>query len=759
MGPQPMGPPMMGPPIPPGMGGPPMGPPMMGPPPPPGMGDPMMMGGPPPPPPEPEPPVDPYKLAIDMLKAVAEIHGPDMASGLLMSMPSEMVNDLMQVSIENPDDFAFLESLMPRQQGPVYPKWFAVPKKPSKVEVEEIAESDHIEWTEIRDRMVRDLQFLHQESAAVKDDFDQDYDKEYLSTAMSDEVRAIAAMVGSIEPRYEVPWYKPDLEDATQQAEDALYCWDRAAEHQYMSAGNGPYRLDVATYMLATGYVCSRIAFDAVNPENPFMEVLLNPATVVPTWDSRGLMRVTRKYVDSVANVLADFDMDGKLRNKILKAPRGGKARSNDSGNEPYRLTDQVQVTCYYDRWWYSVTMDDVEIIKVSPHKLGFVPFVIQGSGAGEPAAITQVTTNHVPGSRGLTNTRNRLKYKHQSHFGFRYKSHAQKEEMLAVIRTLFQNADNPAWVLEQDELAEVAGDPEIDNRPGKVTKIKAQHEALRELLTNPQAVAMFSPMLAAISADEATNRLSPAFYGVNESANTSGNAVEGLIESGKEKLTQYLMSLQSFYSERAAMRLRWFRDWGQDIENEDGEYGVLNIPYGRQRSRMRQMQPAFQLTPDTIAKTGTKVNCIMTHVRAQNLAPLGNAVSMWMNTGTMSAREAIEMRGHRDPDGVFEEIRYEKALQDENVEKALILEELMERNPRAAAFYEQITLAGAMGSQGGGGGPAAGPGNFTGPNTSAMNLPALGMGQAGPTGRPSSDGIGGPPVVPPGGGAPPPIM
>jgi len=720
-----------------------MGPPdpsMMGPPMPPDMG---MGGAPAPTLPE---PVDPYRLILDLLHAVAEAQGKDVASALLASLPAETISDLMDVTVDQPEDAAFIEALLPIAEGPVYPRWFTPPVKPTKTQVEEIVESDHQEWVPVRERIDRDLTFLHQERAAVRDGFDPDYDKEYLSPAMSDEVRAIAAMVGSIEPTYEVPWYKPDLEDATQQIEDTLYCWDQHAVSAHARAGNGSYGLDVATYLIGTGYVCSRLAFDIYNPENPFVEVLLNPVTCVPTWDGRGLMRVTRRYVDTVASVLTDFDMDGKLRKKILKTKN---TRTGDDA-EPYRLTDPVEVKTYHDRWWFSVTMDDVEIIPVTAHKLGFVPYVVQGTGSGEPSAITETATNATQRARGLTNSRGRLEYKHQSHFGFRHKVHAQKEEILSVIRTLFQNANNPAWLLEQDELAEASGDPEIDNRPGKVTKLKAAHEALRELMTDPQAVSMFGPLMSAIAMDEATNRLAPSFYGVDEAANTSGNAFEGKFEAGKDKITPYLAALESFYSERAHLRLVWFQNEGHQIENDRGEYGVLDVPYQRHRARLRNLDPTFHLTPDTVRRTGTNVKAKVTHLRLQNLAPLGNAASMWMNINAMSAREAMELRGHRDPDSVFEERRYEKAMLDENLDKVLTYQELKQRDPEAAALYQQLVMAETFSSGGGmPGGSGESPGNFTGPNTSAMNLPALGMGQAGPTGRPA-EGPSAAPMTPP---------
>lgn len=112
------------PPAPPAAGGPgalgPGGPPPMG------------MGPPPAPPPEPEPPVDPYKTVMELLRAVAESQGKDVAASLLMSLPKDVVDDLLQVAVDVPEDAEFLEALIPRKEGPVYPKWFVTPKKPTK---------------------------------------------------------------------------------------------------------------------------------------------------------------------------------------------------------------------------------------------------------------------------------------------------------------------------------------------------------------------------------------------------------------------------------------------------------------------------------------------------------------------------------------------------------------------------------------------------------------------------------------------------
>src|SRR5690606_22588599 len=143
---------------------------------------------------------------------------------------------------------------------------------------------------------------------------------------------------------------------------------------------------------------------------------------------------------------------------------------------------------------------------------------------------------------------------------------HAQKEMIMGVLYTLFDTVREPPMILEQDEFAEATGDPEVHREKGGITKIKRNHEALTALIENPQALALFNPLMNAVIQDEATNALAREFWGIDQSANESGNAIEGKIESGSDKIAAYISALETFYAQRAAMRLRIYRDWGQTL-------------------------------------------------------------------------------------------------------------------------------------------------------------------------------------------------
>lgn len=728
------------------MGGPPMGPEgMMGPP---GGGGPPMLPGMAPEPP-PEPPKNPFAELLAILRMVVEQQGEEMASELLHLLPPETLSVLINAVDADPEDMAFIESLLPDDPNPVYPAWFKIPPKPTVEEAKELVTRDAAEWDPVRQRIDEDLRLYNQEIMAVDDSFDKDEDKPFLSPAMSDEARTIAALLGGIAPMYQVPWTDPKLEDATQQCEDALYYWDQVHHLNHLERGNNPYQTDVATSLVTTGYAMAAIMFDPTNPDDPFPEFLVSPATTVPTWDAKGLARVTRRYLSTVREVIGEWGGADpkKLEKKLLAAYKPSKT----SERELYRLDDQGVVQVYQDRWWTAVYFDDEVVLPPTAHRYGFCPYVIQGSGAGESMAITHILSDDQAATRGVTNARLRIDKKHPSYFYFRKRFHAQKEQTLGILRTVFSYVADPAMILEQDDFAAVNEDVEIHREPGGITKL-SNHERLYPFIENPQHLGAFGPLMQSLMSDELSNKLPPGLGGISEAANQSGNAAEGLYEMGKDKIASYFVAMESFYAQRATLRLRMFRDWGHMMQDVDGESGHLTVPYQRGRIRSNSRPPGFELTPKTIKRAGYRVQCSLRHLRMQNLAPLGNAGAIWIQQGAMTRRELMEMRGVRDPDAIATELRYENALMDEEVQKALAYSEMVDRDPVAAEFLRQLVYAKAAppGPPGMGGPPDAQ--TFRGPNTSGMNLQALGMGQEGPTGRP-----GGPPDEPTYGAPPPP--
>lgn len=724
--------------------------------------DPMAaMGGAPmgPPPPPENPIVDPIGDFWMLLQQLIEEQGEEAASTVLDVMEDDMIERIRTGLSRNPEWLLQFDGLLDLDHKVEYPKWFTPPPKPTEGEMLEQVGADESYWTKTRDRIYGDLLLFHQERRAVFDDFNikENQDRAYLSPTVSDEARAVIAMIGSIDPLYEIPWMDPIKQDDTQLLENALYHWDRQSMQEYTNAGNGEYKMDVATYLVVTGYVISQQYLNLSGDEPLFCERLLSPETSFPSWDDHGLRRLTRNYHDTIANVIADFDGYGRgIKSKLLKKTK--KVYNKETKQDDivrYEVDDRVNVKIYCDRWWFAVFVEDDCILGPTAHKYGFVPFVVRGSGIGEPqgiiSAIDSATALPADGRNWpvappyTTSGTERQHYKNVSWFHFRRNLNEYKEQVISDLMAVLRYASDPAWLIEQDELAEVSGEEMEEYKPGAKMKAKLGHERVTMLLTSPAVNSLFNPALQAIIQDEAANAMPKSFFGLFESANQSGNAMEGAYESGRDKVAPWVTALAAYFSERASMRLKMVRDWGYMVPSEHAPKGYGEFMVPSKKIERRSGKSARLVSKHTIKTAGTTVFADLRHLRMQNLGPLGNAISVWMHQNAMSAREAIEMRGHPDPDAVFEQIRYEKALMDEALQKGLSLSELAQRDPIAAAY---AMAASGSGGGGGGGGMMPPPGNFgggmgppPGPNTSSMDLSALGMGPAGPTGRPPGSG------------------
>lgn len=717
------------------------------------------VGGPPPPPaPPPLPPPNPAEQVLLMLRTAIETEGEEAVRERMRALPPQMVNLMWEMADQNPELASLLEQLMPTEpEGPDYAPWFArtgPPPQPSEADVLALVSDDEMFYMDYREEVRKNLAYYNapadRQSYTVFKNFDKTKEEPFISSALTDEVNAIIAQLGDANLTFQLPYLDPAMENDTQRIEDALYSWEEEEERRYVASGNNPYRRDVCWYLLIFGMVAWRTGLNPEDAEHPFDDALLNPTTVFPFWDRRGLCRVTRRYGDTVAGAIADYDLgDAKVRNAILNAVKG-KGLKVDEKERLYRMSDRVRITTYHDRWWYCCYVDDVCIIPPTAHRYGKVPYVIQKSGLGEPMQVQEIQNRSL-----VTTTMGqelRLGYKFVSHFNFRKAGHGQAESIATKLYNLMSVIDKPDFWIVQDEVGEAAKLPSVKTGGGgnNMNPLKMNHEQPIPIVASQNAGLVIQPLMAMIGSDRQTGALPLASYGVFESANQSGNATEGAAEAGGDKRAAHIQSLEAFFAAKQEMRLCLWRDWGHLVEGKDGSYGEMKIPTQRRRRIFNPgLGPSFTLTPETIKRTGTRVTAEMTHLRLQNLAPMGNAWNMWMQMNAASAREAMESRGVRDPDAVFMEREYEQALLDPQLQQARRLQMLKGRDPEAAQLYEQLIQSKQQPPPmpPGGGGPPGGPGAMA-PNTSAMNLQALGMGQQGPTGRP------GMPPQPPMGGS-----
>lgn len=736
--------------LPPGMGpsmGPPMGGPMDA-----SMGGPMgPPSGQPPGPPPPEEPLPPptYKdIVLKQIRQLRELRSPDEIRGMVMTMPEQLLAQLRDWQMSDPYAALLLDDIVPPEQAkPTYPKWLmekGPPPKPTEAQIHEMVLQDFDDWAQVREEIHMQLVIYHMTHAGAFDDFDEKRDELFFDESLVGEVNSIIFRMADTPVKWRYEAQSSALREDGQKSEDFIEYQFKQTNRRYIRAGNHDLRRDVAFYLAVCGYAAARTGMRFNDGRYVFDYMMADPGTTVPLYDDNGLVRVTRRYQDTVANVIAAYDWDGSVRQKLLSEPVTGTI------DKFRRMDEYVLVETYDDRWWRAVYVDGKEIIAPVAHEYGFCPWIYQGAFLGEPMQIAGAMRDEtlIPAA-GMRSGEYRLKYKHQSYFTPMIKGHRQKEAILSKLYSLWKKADKPTWLWFYDDFAKGKGVPEVPVH-GQITPLNMNHEDLKPMLeqVNP---AIFGTLFQASTAIEQRTKRPLATFGEMAGTQQSGQQMEGSAESGYEKESYLTNAAESFYTQLGELWLMMWRDWGW-MYWKDGEpdFGSMEIPYQGRRAR-RGANPTFIMVPEVVRRVGTDgIEAVVKGIRTSGLAALGNAVAIWVDKGLMSDATAMEFRGVTDVDEELEEIEYDHIRKDPAISSLRKYKVLREQDPELAELYRENVLskqspAGpqppmGMGSPMGQAGPVPQPSPTDGlidPTTSAMNLTALGMGAQGPTGRP----------------------
>lgn len=678
------------------------------------------------PPPEPEP-IDPMVGFIEVLLS----GDADAIKQLLDGMDRvalAMLRDLVEEEIkpEYPDQAKKILALLPaKPTGGTLPSWMkSPPPKPDAARVHELATDDAAFWEQVvqNDRDTMEYLLPPYKSQVFKS-FDKAKDEQYISPMLRNEINLIVNKGSASGYFYRMPVFDPAHADMAQKCEDYLYECDRQAQRNANRANDGDVERNEWYSETTKGRVMTLIQPNMESCDSFLSEKTMDPSSTFPVWDGhRGLTRVTRIYDAMLSDAIGDYDVpESKIIGKEIKNKR-----------ELYSTKSWVKVTCYWDRWWYVVLFDDIEIIN-EPHKYGFVPFAITGSNVGLPKFMGEARTNLTSGH--ATHEESMLKLKYASHIDGMKDFNGYREAIITVLQTVLSKMGKEALIIEQDPVAASQGTPTISKDINAVSPVQKDREnviPVPELNGSQQAL---QPFLNMFGQDAATTFMPGESHGVSAGANQSGNALENMFEVGNDKMVPHYKSLQAHKSAKNELRLQLWCDWGHLWKDKRGKTGKMAVPYSAARrvTMAYDAPPSFDFLPEIVATVGCVVDTEYTQIRTNNLTQLGNAYMIWNQGNAMSAREAMEMRGVTDPDAVFQQIAYEKLMFDPDIMKAMGMDELRKRNPALADKIET-----ASSSSGSGGPPQI---QSLNPNSSAMNLTSIGLGAQGPTGRPAVGG------------------
>lgn len=749
--PMPMGgPPMSGAPP---MGGPPMGaPPMMPPGPPPGL----PMGGPPP--------------GMGMGAAMPPMPPPGtpgMGGPPGMGMPGMGVGpppDPLMMILADP---ALLKDLLGPKKIEKYREKWQEPTKPTDGYMRSKIAADQTRLTDLNTRFADNLSRIGMESVGVFDDYDEDAETTFRSSAIADQDQLIAAMVGTIDPQWRSPRRRPKDADESQAKEDFLdYLYEQHKRQHQRQWGTdlGIERVKTVTRYgrLATRSVCN---FSGRPGAPPLKMFAVDPAVVYPTFHGeRGLVEVTLSYQARVADVVGDHDDED---NTLSKALLKGHAKNAADHDGRYDWDDWVTVDEYHDCKWSALYVAGKLVKGPVAHEYGEPPFVYTIAPFGDPAYTrtpnrmrdASLGTGSVSVSESADVARRGLSYFHTQFW-----THAQREAMLGRAATMFKRWGNEPLMIGQDDT--VYGQaPEISQAEGARSLYRSEHEQPGPMPTAPLP-ATFGPLMQAVAEDAARGGLPPQEYGITPSAQQSGFSIAGLSERGQNKYRPVVRTVEMHLEACGEQWLRMYMENG-DLIGEQGKKGYLHVPRVSAYSPIQD--PDWKVTPQMIAEAGWQVEVTLRDTpAAAELGTLANALGLIQKMGAITRTDIISLLGlpgSKDPQQTKREIDIE-ALKDMPEYKLADLLRYIWREENDPALADFVMAQWIKGKQKDaqqmlGPGPGMGPpgGGPSPVQVQGQSLPGMGMppGTQGgrppqgppPGGMPQGGGYTGPPVEP----------
>jgi len=702
---------------------PPMIPPMSGAPAPPGPPMPGMMMG-------PQPPIPP------MPGGIVGPMAPEPAGIPFAAAPP--MHPLMAILMD-PD---LLRQLLGPQALPLEREKWQEPPKPTAGQMLAKADEDQTFLSVLNARFDDHLARITGEAKGVFPDHDEDAEQLWHDPAIVQDDKAISAILGTIPPAFECPVRRAADEDEAQAKEDFLaYLHD---EHARQHAIEGFGDLDIEAVKTVTRYgrlvTASTCRFKARPGEAPFSMRMIDPSVIYPTFmGDRGMVQATLVYYQRVGDFIGRHDEDGSIEKKLL-------GTKNTKRNRMYRYDDEIEVTEYWDCRWFGLFAAGELVKGPVEHNYGEPPFVYTIAAFGEPTYTRRPDTNEYIELNGYSVTPQQadIARRGNSFYYDRFTPHAQKEAVLGKLATVMAMwRDEPIWY-QRDTMA--GKRPEWSRARGARNEVTEGYT----LIPSPDAPLppTLGPLMAGLNEASARGGLTPAEHGMTP-AQTSGYAIAGMSEHGRQKLAPIKRTLERHWAMVGEQRLRFYRDWGH-LLGAEGSRGEFEFP----RAEIDDVPGApttWTLTPEMVDRTGWKTKCRLIDVPDMaTLTQMLNAFGLAGQQGLMARETKIELLGlpgSRNPRATARKVDIETLkempeyklasllkyvrddLQDPELEGLILMQLQMGMQKR------QQEMAGPTQAMPGGG-PAGVPG---------MSMPTQGI----PTGRQGGRPPGGPPMDP----------
>lgn len=565
--------------------------------------------------------------------------------------------------------------------GPVYPRWFDIPRKPDPMVIANRAQLRFNEYSEWRLSLRHDLKMLRMADAGIFRNDEPDIKAKIMETYQShglvDEFNLAVSWLSGLQRRVVKEHGSEETKAAARKVKLAAEWLLRYESQCHTEKGEIPTNVLEPKILLAYGLVAKRRVLDRFSEpyESPFITRYIDPAQLVPEFDDRGIKCLYRVYsakVRDLADTYGDF------------APSLRKRLENQYGKFDDDL-DLTNVVEYWDRWWRCVTVAGENILPVTEHKYGEVPYTIGYGPLGEPLNTT------LPDDTGATavtaeNYRENLPYKSVSFVRFRKVSHIYHEALMTRVLHGVQLELFPPYIRMRSLAASGTGPaPDLDGSPGAPNEGILGEEEFADYPFPRNSGQNRQALMDALSRDMMTGSAPLSAYGHMDQSNISGTANKQAAQAGLHLWKPWVQSLESFNARDLSKALRIWQRLGSVVEYGGPERRPFTVPV---QKPYRGEESSFELSRDLIKKVGAEVRITMASVNPEEWLLRAQTMEQLNKQGFSIEYLSNQLLGVDYDPQMFEEWQEERAIKlamehpkflEINVIPAMLLSELAE--------------------------------------------------------------------------------
>lgn len=483
---------------------------------------------------------------------------------------------------------------------PVYPQSFKMPKKPNAQRIHEIAIRRFDEMAEWRMAVRHDLQVLRGSVEGIFPDDTEDYYAgimdEWASPALIDEYNLAVSWLSGLQRRFVKRMASEELAYETRKVELAAK-WLYEAESRATMLDVDSSILE-PKIMLAYGLLPIRRTLNrfAEPWESPFRKDYIDPAQLV--WKrgryQDGIEEVFRLYSSRAEDLAADYGDFAPSTMAKLKEMYGP---IDDS-------TEFVDVVEYWNPWYRCVTVGGVEIVPVTEHKYGEVPYSFGFSPLGEPR-VTVLPEQSAAAALSLETMRENAPHKSVGFIRFMKKQHAQYEAIMKRNLYSIKMGNNPPVMRGRSAMASQLPAPDLVAKPGAQNEYMLGEEKPEPFPFPNRMQYDQSIVMDAMMRDRQTGRAPLAAYGVFDQSNISGTATKMGMSAGAHLWKPWANELDRLVERDMGKAFRLWQRLGHTVEYAQPSRRPFVVPNERP---MKGEPGSFELTRECLSKVGPHI-------------------------------------------------------------------------------------------------------------------------------------------------------